>query len=104
MCYVVSDLCVAWLIILLDLKRFTRKLPSIISTYFPYFIFEKAYDTTWKYWTMKDLHRFDPRGCLPDFINNVLKDRYVKLRVGSTFSDSYLQEMGVPHGNIMSVI
>ena len=52
---------------------------------------------------MKDFDGFGLRGRLPDFINNVLKDRVFKVRVGSTFSDSYPQEMGVPQGSILSV-
>ena len=32
-----------------------------------------------------------------------LKDRYFKVRVGSTCSDSHPQEMGVPQGSILSV-
>ena len=52
---------------------------------------------------MKDIHGFGLRGHLPIFIAHVLKDRSFKVRVGSTFSDSHLQEMGVPHGSILSV-
>ena len=37
------------------------------------------------------------------FIANFLKDRSFKVRVGSTFSDSHPQEMGVPQGSILSV-
>ena len=69
-----------------------------------FFDLEKAYDTTWKYGIMKDLHCFGLRGQLPIFIANVLKDRSFKVRMGSTFSDSHPQEMGVPQGNILSVI
>ena len=52
---------------------------------------------------MKDLYGFVLRGHLPIFIANVLKDRSFKVRVGSSFSDSHLQEMGVPQGSILSV-
>ena len=52
---------------------------------------------------MKDLHGFGLRGRLIIFISNVLQDRYFKVRVGSTFSDSHPQEMGVPQGSILSV-
>ena len=45
---------------------------------------------------MKDLHGFGLRGRLPNLISNVLNDRSFKVRVGSTFSDSRPQEMGVP--------
>ena len=61
-----------------------------------FFDLEKTYDTTWKYGIMKDLHGFGLRGYFPIFIAHFLKDRSFKVRVGSTFSDSHLQEMGVP--------
>ena len=66
------------------------------------FYLEKAYNTTWKYGILKDLHGFGPRGCFPNFINNVLKDRCFKIHVG-TFSDPHHQEKGVPQGSILSV-
>ena len=68
-----------------------------------FFDLEKAYDTTWKYRIMKDLNGFRLRGRLPNFISKFLKDRSFKVRVGSTFSDSHPQEMGVPQGSILSV-
>ena len=39
-----------------------------------FFDLKKAYDTTWKYGIMKDLHGFCLRGSLPNFIFNVLQD------------------------------
>ena len=39
-----------------------------------FFDLEKAYDTTWKYDIMKDLHGFGIRGRLPNIISNFLKD------------------------------
>ena len=68
-----------------------------------FFDLEKAYDTTWKYGVMKDLQVFGLRGPFPFFIANVLKDMSFKVRVESTFSDSHLQEMGVPQGRILLV-
>jgi len=35
-----------------------------------YFDLEKAYDTTWKYGIMRDLHEAGLRGRLPFFISN----------------------------------
>ena len=64
---------------------------------------EKTYDTTWKYGIMKDLHGFGLQGHLPIFIAIFLKDRSFKVRMGSTFSDSHLQEMSVLQGSILSV-
>ena len=68
-----------------------------------FFDLEKAYDTTWKYEIMKDLHGFGLRGRLIIFFSNFLQDRSFKVRVGSTFSDSHPQEMGVLQGSILSV-
>ena len=68
-----------------------------------FFDLEKAYDTTWKYGIMKDLHDSGLRGNMPNFIKNFLDDRSFKVRIGSTLSDSHKQEMGVPQGSILSV-
>ena len=68
-----------------------------------FFDLEKAYDTTWKYGIMKDLYDFGLRGYLPIFIEKFLNDRTFQVRVGSTLSDYFDQEMGVPQGSILSV-
>ena len=68
-----------------------------------FFDLEKAYDTTWKYGILNDLHDLGLKGRLPSFISNFLSDREFKVRVGSTLSDTHQQEMGVPQGSILSV-
>ena len=68
-----------------------------------FFDLESAYDTTWKYGVMKDLHDFGLRGRLANFISAFLNDRNFKVRVGTTLSDKQYQEMGVPQGCILSV-
>ena len=68
-----------------------------------FFDLEKAYDTTWKYGIMKDLHGMDLRGRLPLFIKFFLSERKFRVRVGISLSDFYDQEMGVPQGSILSV-
>ena len=50
---------------------------------------------------MKELHGFGLRRRLPNFISKFFQDIYIKVRMGSTFSDS--QEMGVPQDSILSV-
>ena len=67
-----------------------------------FFDFEKAYDTTWRYGILKDLHNFDLKGRLQNFIRSCLEDRTIQVRVGSTLSDLYDQEQGVPQGAILS--
>ena len=64
---------------------------------------EKAYDTTWNYGILKDLHGFALRDRLPFCITQFLKDRSFMVRVGSILSDPHPQEMGVPQGSILSV-
>ena len=68
-----------------------------------FFDLEKAYDTTWKYGILKDLHNMGFKGRLPEFILNFLADREFQVRVGSTLSDPHEQEIGVPQGSILSV-
>jgi ribonuclease HI len=68
-----------------------------------FFDLEKAYDTTWKYGILNDLHDLGLKGRLPSFILNFLSDREFKVRVGSTLSDIHDQETGVPQGSILSV-
>ena len=67
-----------------------------------FFDLEKAYDTTWRYGIKRDLHNIGLRGRMPQFISKFLNDRTFKVRVGSTFSDTYKQEEGVPQGSILS--
>ena len=67
-----------------------------------FFYLEKAYDTTWKYGIMKDLHDIGLRGRLPKFISNFLSDRSFNIRIGSTLSYTFEKDQGVPQGSIIS--
>lgn len=69
-----------------------------------FFDLEKAYDTMWKYGVIKDLHNMGIRGNLLSFIDNFLKDRKFRVRVGSSYSDIFRQEDGFPQGSIISVV
>ena len=66
-----------------------------------FFDFEKAYDTTWRYGILKDIHKLGLRVRLPTFIENFLADRAMQVRVGSFLSDYYDQEQGVPQGGVL---
>ena len=63
---------------------------------------EKAYDTTWRYGILRDLHELGLKGRLPVFIKSFLADRRMQVRVGSTLSDQFEQAQGVPQGSILS--
>ena len=67
-----------------------------------FFDLEKAYDTTWKYGILKDLHKIGLRGNLPKFIANFMTERTFQVLLGTTLSDTYFQEEGVPQGAILS--
>ena len=43
------------------------------------FDLEKAYDTTWRYSILKDIHKLGLRGRLPTFIENFLADRTMQV-------------------------
>ena len=67
-----------------------------------FFDMEKAYDTTWKNGILSDLYDLGFRGFLPCFIKNFLDERLFQVRLGTTLSDIYEQEQGVPQGSILS--
>ena len=68
-----------------------------------FFDLEKAYESTWKFGIMRDLHNAGLRGRLPLFIESFLKNWQFHVRLGSSYSDLFDQEMGVPQGSILSV-
>ncbi|GBN51919.1 putative RNA-directed DNA polymerase from transposon X-element [Araneus ventricosus] len=68
-----------------------------------FFDIEKAYNRTWKHGVLGDLYAFGLRGNLPIFIQNFLKLRKFRVRVGFEFSDSCIQEEGVPQRSVLSV-
>ena len=68
-----------------------------------FFDLAKAYDTTWKYGIMRDLHTMGLRGNLPIFIQNFLSDRTFQILLGTTITlEKFSQEEGVPQGAILS--
>ena len=67
-----------------------------------FFDLEKAYDTTWKYGILRDLHEFGVKGRLANFLESFLANRSIKVRVGSTLSDTFGLSQGVPQGSILS--
>ena len=68
-----------------------------------FFDIEKAYDTTWKYGIMRELHGAGLRGLLPLFIKNFLSERIFKVKVADTCSTWFDQPEGVPQGSVLSV-
>ena len=74
-------------------EGFARQLQTIGV----FFDLEKAYDTTWRYGIIKQLHRLGIEG------NMIRCNRYIKVRVGNKISSAYKQEEGVPQGSVLSV-
>ena len=67
-----------------------------------FFDLEKAYDTTWKYGILRDLHELGVKGRLANFSESFLAERSIQVRVGSTLSDTFRLSQGVPQGSILS--
>ena len=88
---------------LIRLETFIRdafiKKEHVVAVFFD---LEKAYDTTWRYGILRDLHDLGLKGRLPTFIESFLAERTIQVRVGSTLSDEFEQEEGVPQGSILS--
>ena len=68
-----------------------------------FFDLESAYDMTWKYGILKDLHDFGLQCPLPLFISAFLDKLFFRVRVGNTVLGAREQKMGVPQGCILSV-
>ena len=68
-----------------------------------FFDLEKAYDTTWRGGILKQLASWGIGGRMFNFIKEFLSNRSFKVRVGSEFSDPFVQEEGVPQGSVLSV-
>ena len=68
-----------------------------------FFDLEKAYDTTWRFGVLKQLHKMGIRGRMVKFIQSFLSDRLIKVRVGNTLSQPFMQEEGVLQGSVLSV-
>ena len=68
-----------------------------------FFDLQNAYDTTWNYGILKDLHSMGLQGKLPIFIGNFLSDKTFQIHLGTILSDKiFHQEEGVPQGAILS--
>ena len=67
-----------------------------------FFDLEKVYDTTWRYLILETLKDAGFCGHLPIFIQGFLSDRRFTVKIGSTFSDEYIQHEGVPQGSVLS--
>ena len=63
-----------------------------------FFDLQKAYDTTWKYGVLQDLHSQGLRGNLTIFISNFSSHRTIQIYLGIILSDKiFHQEEGVNH-------
>ena len=67
-----------------------------------FFDLEKAYDTTWRAGILLQLVEWRIGGNMFNFAKDFLSDRYLKVRIGSSFSSEYLQEEGIPQGSVLS--
>ena len=68
-----------------------------------FFDLEKAYETTWQYGIIRDLHRIGLRGRLPVFVSGYLRDRRIRVWIGTTLSDEFYPEEGVSTGGVLAV-
>ena len=69
-----------------------------------YFDIEKAFDMLWVHGLMELLKSIGLDGHLPAFIQNFLKNRRIRVRLGDVLSDEFLLENGTPQGSILSPI
>ena len=68
-----------------------------------FFDLEKAYETWWQYGIILDLRRIGLRGRLPVFVSEYLRDRRIRVHIGTTLSDEFYPEEGLPTGGVLAV-
>ena len=88
---------------LVRLESCQRSFCSATTCRWGFFDLEKAYESMWKFGIMRDLDNAGLRGRLLLFIECFLKNRQFHVRLGSSYSDLFEQEMGVPQGSILLV-
>ena len=69
-----------------------------------YFDIEKAFDMVWTHGLMELLKSIGLDGHLPAFIQNFLKNRRIRVRLGDVLSDEFQLDNGTPQGSILSPI
>ena len=79
-------------------SAFARK-EHVVAVFFD---IEKAYDTSWKHHIVCTLQQTGCVGNLPRFIVGFLKDRVLKVKIGTVLSDPFPQQQGVPQGSVLS--
>ena len=89
---------------LVSLKRYVRDaFARKQQTVGLIFDLEKAYETTWQYGIIRDLHRIGLRGRLPFFVSEYFRDHRIRVRIGNTLSDEFYPEDRVPTGGVPAV-
>jgi len=83
-----------------EVRRGFVRNEHVISIFFD---LEKAYDMTWRYGILADMHEAGLRGSLPKFIAKFLRRRNFRVLVDDHLSDTYTQHNGVAQGSILSV-
>ena len=67
-----------------------------------FFYIEGAYDVTWHHGVLMKAYNYGIRGAMGYFLQNFLRDRSFRVRVGSILSDSFTQDNGVPQGGVLT--
>ena len=72
----------------------------IVSVFFD---LKKAYDTVWRAEILNYMHEMGLRGNLSAFAEGFLSSREFCVRVGTSHSEYFVQEEGLPQGSVLSV-
>ncbi|KAG5869596.1 hypothetical protein JTB14_014725 [Gonioctena quinquepunctata] len=67
------------------------------------FDLQKAYDRTWRFSIMQQLHTWGLRGIMAICIQSFLQDRTSQVRIGATNSSYRTLDNGIPQGSVLSV-
>ena len=68
-----------------------------------FFDLEKAYDITWRYGIIQDMHETGLRGYLSMYVQELLRERRFQVRIKNHLSEIKRQANGVSQGNVLAV-
>jgi hypothetical protein len=74
------------------------------TTFAAFFDIKKAFDTVWHAKLLQKLSQLGISGHLYDFVKTFLSGRSIVVKVGSSLSDIFHVNMGVPQGSVISPI
>ena len=80
-------------------KRAMMRRRPVLATFYD---IKRAYDTVWHSKLLQKLYKLGVSKNMYSFFQSFLKDRVIRVKVGSVSSEAYRLDMGIPQGSIVA--